>query len=245
MSKRASKLVPHVLNARQRQDRFTFCRTFLQEYQGRPDRMNWILTCDESYFHVYDPLSKMESKEWLTRDMNRPQTVRRELAVKKVMFLPFFDRKGVVHAEFIEGTTVTKEVFHGVIQRMRTSLRTHQGAAVWAQRHRMKIHMDNASAHRSTIVQDLLDELTFPRLKHPAYSLDLSPCDFFLFPILKKMMRGNDYHTVDNVKQAVLDCIGRVTQVEWEYCFDQWISRCQKCIQFDGRYFEGMKHGPQ
>ena len=30
-------------------------------------------------------------------------------------------------------------------------------------------------------------------LNHPPYSPDLSPCDFFLFPRLKKMLSGNKY----------------------------------------------------
>ena len=30
-------------------------------------------------------------------------------------------------------------------------------------------------------------------LNHPPYSPDLSPCDFFLFPRLKKMFSGNVY----------------------------------------------------
>ena len=30
-------------------------------------------------------------------------------------------------------------------------------------------------------------------LNHPPYSPDLSPCDFFLFPRLKKMLSGNIY----------------------------------------------------
>ncbi len=89
LSKRAAKLVPHVLTPRQRQNRVDFCQNFLREYRGRPDILAKIITCDESYFHVYDPLSKQESREWLTRDMNQPQVVRKEQSTKKVMFLPF------------------------------------------------------------------------------------------------------------------------------------------------------------
>ena len=33
-------------------------------------------------------------------------------------------------------------------------------------------------------------------LNHPPYSPDLSPCDFFLFPRLKKMLSGNKYTSI-------------------------------------------------
>ena len=244
LSKRACKLVPHVLNAHQRQQRLDFCRNFLREYSGRLDRMNKLITCDESYFHVWDPLSKLESRQWLTRDMNRPQMPRKEQSTKKVMFLPFFDRKGMLHYEFFHDMTVNRAVFHQVLQRLRVSIRVRRRAATWIQHHSLKLHMDNASAHQCDVVQACLQNMSINVLKHPPYSLDLSPCDFFLFPILNKRMRGIEFRTIDNVMQEVVHCVGEITQEQWEYCYQQWIARCEKCIQFDGRYFEGMKHRP-
>ncbi len=140
--------------------------------------------------------------------------------------------------------TVTSVVFHQVLQRLRVSIRVRRGAAAWIQRHLLKLHMDNASAHRSDLVQGCLQNMSISVLKHLAYSPDLSPCDFFLFPIMKKQMRGLEFHTVDNVIQKILEVVGQITQEQWEYCFDQWISRCERYIQFEGRYFEGMKFDP-
>jgi hypothetical protein len=37
-----------------------------------------------------------------------------------------------------------------------------------------------------------LDDLQFEVLKHPAYSSDLAPSDYRLFPDLKKTSEGND-----------------------------------------------------
>ncbi len=61
---------------------------------------------------------------------------------------------------------------------------------------------------------------------------------------MKRQMRGIEYQTVDNVIQKILDVVGDITQEQWEYCYEQWIARCEKCIQYDERYFEGMKFAP-
>ena len=45
---------------------------------------------------------------------------------------------------------------------------------------------DNAHAHKCVLVQDFLKEEKVIQLSHPPYSPDLSPCNFFLFPLLKK-----------------------------------------------------------
>ncbi len=123
LSKHACKLVPHVLNAHQRQQRVAFCQNFIREYARCPDNMNKLITCNESYFHVWDPLSKIESREWLLRDMNRPQMARKEQSTKKVMFLPFLDCRGILHYEFFDDMTVNATVFPQVLQRLWVSIR--------------------------------------------------------------------------------------------------------------------------
>ena len=40
-------------------------------------------------------------------------------------------------------------------------------------------------------------------LNHPPYSPDLSPCDFFLFPRLKKMLSGNKYTSRSSLGSAI------------------------------------------
>ena len=52
---------------------------------------------------------------------------------------------------------------------------------------------DNASSHKCEVVKSFLASEKVKVLNHPPYSPDLSPCDFFLFPRLKKMLSGNKY----------------------------------------------------
>ncbi len=109
----------------------------------------------------------------------------REQSVKKNMFIPFFDSRGLVHFDFFENQTVNKEVFLHLLLRVRDSIRARRGSKVWLRHRNYHLHMDNAPTHRATIVQDTLAFMEWPLLKHPPYSPDLSPCDIFLFPLLK------------------------------------------------------------
>ncbi len=244
LRKRAPKMIPHQLTPNDLRRRIDFCTDFVSIYGSRPAGLNWIMTTDESWFHVYDPLSKVQSLVWLLKGEQRPTILRREMSVKKLMFIPFFDSHGLVHAEFFRNQTVTKELFKALLQHVRVSLRIRRGAYLWSQRQDYRIHMDNAPAHRAKLTQDYLRDNHWPVLKHPPYSPDLSPADFFLFPVLKRRLRGHDFRTLDALEDAILQELGNITARQWKQCFTEWIARCRKCLQFRGHYFEGMSTPP-
>ena len=62
---------------------------------------------------------------------------------------------------------------------------------------------DNASAHKCVLVQDFFKEEKVVQLSHPPYSPDLSPCDFFLFPLLKKTLFGRRYESRSALGRAI------------------------------------------
>ena len=71
-------------------------------------------------------------------------------------------------------------------------------------------------------------------VRHPPYSPDLGPCDFWLFPKL----RGCRYKTIDEMKEAVMKIIDMLTQEDFHGAF-QLLERYNKCIAARGVYFEG------
>ena len=54
---------------------------------------------------------------------------------------------------------------------------------------------DNARPHKSRIVRDTREDIEFEVIDHPPYSPNLSPCDFWLFPKLKKHLGGRYFDT--------------------------------------------------
>ena len=76
-------------------------------------------------------------------------------------------------------------------------------------------------------------------LNHPPYSPDLSPCDFFLFPRLKKMLSGNKYTSRSSLGSAIYQCLQQIPK-DCLSAFRDWVKRLQKCVSVKGEYFEGL-----
>ena len=73
---------------------------------------------------------------------------------------------------------------------------------------------------------------------HPPYSPDLAPCDFWLFPKLKKKLRGFRYETIEEMREAVTKVIDTLTQEDFHGAFQKLLEQ-YKCIAAGGDYFEG------
>ena len=58
------------------------------------------------------------------------------------------------------------------------------------------LHHDNAPAHKAISVRQLLVKKQIRALDHPPYSPDLAPCDFWLFPRLKAVMKGTHFSSL-------------------------------------------------
>jgi hypothetical protein len=52
------------------------------------------------------------------------------------------------------------------------------------------LHNGNTPAHDALRVREFLGKKSIKTIDHPPYSPDLAPCDFFLFPKLKKCPEG-------------------------------------------------------
>ena len=76
-------------------------------------------------------------------------------------------------------------------------------------------------------------------LEHPPYSPDLAPCDFYLFPKIKSLLKGTHFTYVEEVKTKTADLLNTLTDKDLRHCFQQWQRRMERCIQAGGNYFEG------
>ncbi len=101
--------------------------------------------------------------------------------------------------------------------------------------------MDNASPHTS---RDTRLHLLFSGvhvLEHPPYSPDLAPSDFWLYPRLKKGLKGRWFPSLDDLETAVDTEIGGISSAEYTECFThKWPMRWARCVFRDGDYFEGL-----
>ncbi|KAG5308728.1 MOS1T transposase, partial [Pseudoatta argentina] len=103
------------------------------------------------------------------------------------------------------------------------------------------LHHDNAPAHTSLLVREFLAKNNTLMMPQPPYSPDLAPCNFFLFPKLKRSMKGRRYATIEEIKRASKEELNKITKNDFLKCFEDWKKRWHKCIISDGDYFEGDK----
>jgi histone-lysine N-methyltransferase SETMAR len=77
----------------------------------------------------------------------------------------------------------------------------------------MLLH-DNARQNAAARMQALLQEFGWEVFEHPAYSPDLAPSDFYLFPKLKEFLDGRHFKSDEEVKDAIKEWLnGLVVEV--------------------------------
>jgi len=68
-------------------------------------------------------------------------------------------------------------------------------------------------------MNEFLAEKSIPLFPQPPYSLDLSPCDFFLFPQLKNHLKGRHFGTLDNIQKSVTDKLKGIPAEAFQHCY--------------------------
>ena len=74
---------------------------------------------------------------------------------------------------------------------------------------------------------------------HPAYSPDLAPCDFYMFPKIKHQLKGRHFVSIEEVRAKSQQVLNMLTLADFNECFQKWQNRWDHCIQAQGDYFEG------
>ena len=132
---------------------------------------------------------------WKTPEEPTPKKARQVRSTVKVLLTVFFDYRGVVHQEFLpQRRTVNKEYYLETMRRWREATRKKRPEL--SKNNSWILHHDNAPAHSSLLVRDFLAKTNTTVMPQPPYSSDLAPSDFFLFPKLKKPMKGHRFAEV-------------------------------------------------
>jgi hypothetical protein len=74
-------------------------------------------------------------------------------------------------------------------------------------------------------------------LEHPAYSPDLAPSDFFLFPNIKEILKGRHFDDIDDIRSNTTAAMKAFPQNQFQNCFEWWTRRWHQCMAFQGEYF--------
>jgi len=238
MRKVSARWVPHHLNPNQMQARVEFSTFMLDKFDaGASKLVDNIVTGDETWVYFYDPETKEQSRQWMAWEEDAPVKFRRERSVGKVMAAIFFRRCGILPPVLLEeGATVTGEWYSTVcLPQMLESLALQRPKT---RERGILLHHDNAPAHRAMVTQQFLKSTQLTLLPHPAYSPDLAPADFFLFPRIKKNLKGKRFGCRKELEDALKAELETVSQAELRDCFATWFHRMKKCVDLAGSYVE-------
>ena len=96
------------------------------------------------------------------------------------------------------------------------------------------LHHDNSPAHTALSVREFLATKQISVLEHPAYSPDLAPSDFFLFPKIKEILIGRHFDDIEDIRSNTTAALQGIPQNQFQNCFEGWTRRWYGCIASQG-----------
>ena len=81
------------------------------------------------------------------------------------------------------------------------------------------LHHDNAPFNSAAHTKETIKRLGFEILDHPPFSPDLTPWDFFLFPLIKSVLRGTGFEKVADLPVAGQQAIAEIPVILYRECF--------------------------
>jgi len=132
--------------------------------------------------------------QWKSTLSPRPKKAHMSHSQFKAMLTVFFDIQGIVMAEWVPSSqTVKQQYCIEVLTKLREHVRRKRPES-W--RNGWILHQDNALAHYALSVKQFLANKNITVLEHPPYSPDLAPCNFYLFPKIKSVLKGTHFVSV-------------------------------------------------
>jgi hypothetical protein len=193
MCRVVAKFVPKLLLQEQQQLRLEVALDMLECTNGDPEFLKTVITGDETWVYGYDLETKVQSSS-----SPRPKKAQRVWSKVKVLLTVFFDYCGIVHHSYApEGQIINNEYYLEVICHLRDAVRCKR-LDLRASRN-WQLHHDSAPAHSSHLVQSFLAKHSIPVVRQAPYFLDMVPCDLWLFPKLKRPLKGSRFDSHEEI----------------------------------------------
>ncbi len=184
-------------------------------------KLNKVLTQDETWIYFDNPRLSM----WIDSNSEIPRVPKRTIGAKKAMVSVIWSRTGIKSITVLPRNNKFNKQFFGnvVLRDLRTKMKTTGKF----------FHCDNARPHNS---DQKFKEYGLTRLRHPPYSPDIAPSDFFLFGVLKRLLEGTTFTDENQISNAILSIFSSLNSVAFKRAYDEWIVRLKKVINSNGEY---------
>ena len=116
LRKVCTRWVPHLLTEEQKTQCLKCAWELLKTYKGCNSRViSNLLTCDETWVHMFEPQRRADNKQWKRKDKKCPCIAKRTISSKK-MYAVFFHSSGpVIQVPCLSGHTVTGQFYKNSI----------------------------------------------------------------------------------------------------------------------------------
>ena len=176
------------------------------------------------------------SPQWVGPGSPRPKKFKMQPSAGKVMATVFWGAKGVIMLDVLPKRSIITGVYYAnLLDQLRTTIHEKRRGKLSKG---VLLQQDNARVHTCKVAMDAVERNGYELIPHPAYSPDLAPSDFFLFPNLKKDIRGLHFLSDEEVVMAVEELVnGKDLDffssglIALQHCWS-------KCITLEGNYIE-------
>ena len=172
----------------------------------------------------------------------RPLDTTDEEMCKKVRDLVYSDRRiqveeiaqalGISHGSV---STILLVYYANLLDQLRTAIREKRRGKLSKG---VLLPQDNARVHTCQVAMDAVERNGYELIPYPAFSPDLAPSDFFLFPNLKKDIRGLHFRSDEEVVTAVEEWVNGKDPDFFSSGLMALEHRWSKCITLEGNNIE-------
>ena len=208
----------------------------LKRFRSKDDFLLRLVTVDETWVHYYEPENKAQSHQRVGPGSPRPKKFKTQPSAGKVMATVFWDAKGVIMLDFLpKRSTITGVYYANLLDQLRTAVHEKR----WGKLSKgVLLQQDNARVHTCKVAMDAVERNGYELIPHPAYSPDLAPGDFFLFPNLKKDIRVLHFRSDEEVVTAVEEWVNGKDPDFFSSGLMALEHHWSKCITLEGNYIE-------
>ncbi len=219
--------LPHFLSTEEKAVCMRIAQDLLMRYRNK----------DESFLECIIEL-KSQSNVWAGKGEKLSQKVRRQQSKVKQMVVLAYDWSSVFASYKVpQGTAMNADMYKDFLQNtLRPKIRKNRLGML----EKGVIILHNCRVHTVRVTIEVLTKYGWEILPHPAYSPDMSPCDYDLNPKLKESMRGTRF---GNTQELIARLTQEIRRMNKEALLDgiQKLPTCwEKCIALQGDYIEGF-----
>jgi hypothetical protein len=96
--------------------------------------------------------------------------------------------------------------------------------------------MDNSICHTRSEVVSKIEKHHFSRSPHPPYSPDTRLCNFWLFNILKGILKDREFHLNDEVEKGIASAWNDLTFNDVQSVFHNWMNPLARVMRNSAEY---------